>query len=259
MSAAIALTTLCSESQCRRRQNIPGDRIWHVDVRQGPGSIRMAGWRCMFCGADNTTPIKHLHKDIAQILPSKSQAMARLAVKAPVASQRAITTAAPTPVVVRMPTRQTAPVADAAPAPAAVRAAALPTIGRRVAGQPAPAPAAAAQAPAALSATQGQADASPQWLKGDRAREVLAEALARIAACGGDALALSSSTGQFEPVEVSLPDRPFTSESAKRAFAGAILDELDDLQADMLMLGGKVKGRPWQAILHFSAGVATFV
>lgn len=259
MSAAIALTTLCSETKCRRRQNIPGDRIWHVDVRQGPGTIRMAGWRCMFCGTDNTTPIKHLHKNIAQILPSKSQAMARLAEKAPVASQRAITTAAPTPVVVRMPPRQTARVADAAPAPTAVRAAALPTIGRRVAGQPAPAPVAAAQAPAALSATQGQADALPQWLKGDRAREVLAEALARIAAYGGDALALSSSTGRFEPVEISMPTQPFANEAANRVFAGEILDELDDLQADMLMLGGKVNGRPWQAILHFSAGVATFV
>lgn len=247
MSAAIALTTLCSETQCRRRQNIPGDRIWHVDVRQGPGTIRMAGWRCMFCGTDNTTPIKHLHKNIAQILPSKSQAMARLAEKAPVASQRAITTAAPPPVVVRMPPRQTA------------SAAALPTIGRRMAVQPAPAPVAVSPAPVALSARQDQADALPQWLKGDRAREVLAEALARIAAYGGDALALSSSTGRFEPVEISMPDQPFANEAAKRAFAGEILDELDDLQADMLMLGGKVNGRPWQAILHFSAGVATFV
>lgn len=256
MSVAIALTTLCSAAQCRRRQGIPANRIWHVDVRQGPGSVRMAGWRCMFCGTDNTTPIKHLPKSVAQVLPSKSQAMARLAETAPVASPRAISAVPPAAVVVQMSDRQRPadmPATKTAPEPIS---AAMPIVGRRMATQPIP-----RMETVPISRHRGHhvSQIVPKWMQGDRGREVLAEALGRIATHGGDALGLSSSTGRFEPVDISLPAGPFKSEQDKRAFASQVLKELDELKADMLMLGGSVNGEPWQAILHFSAGAATFV
>jgi hypothetical protein len=106
----------------------------------------------------------------------------------------------------------------------------------------------------------GQTDRPlPAWVVGTPAKIVLIEALARIARHGGDAMAISCGRHAFEALEVRLPGQGDTNDTELAAFADAVLEELGEKRADVLVLGGHVRGRSWQTILHISAGAASFV
>ena len=197
MSIFKPLQLVCAIPTCRCRQTVPGDRIWFVTVKQGPGSHRAAGWICRACRIENITEPRLLPKGMLGQLPSREKVY-RLAA----ASHGTLNEAAND------------------------------------------------QVPAA--ATGG-----PAWASKENARAMLAEALTRIDADGGDALALATVEGRFEPIEIAsvTPASQWRNTDERVA---AILQELEDQDAQILVLGGKSNGKPWQMILHAQAGAASF-
>jgi len=243
MSAIKPLQAVCSAPKCRRRQTVPANRIWYVDVRKGPGSHREAGWACRVCGAENTTPPAHLPKGTIALLPSRATVMENMRAETEArtrgATQRARdAVAAPT----RSPDRTVAPEAPAAtPAPTPSR-------------QPEPT---GATGPGHAETHEPVHADGPVWRTGGPAKEVLVEALRRISHHGGDAMAVANGRRGFEGEDVSLPDDD-ADEATIVHMADVVLRELDEMRADVLVLGGSVEGRPWQAVLHYSAGAASF-
>ncbi|WP_307088397.1 hypothetical protein [Sphingomonas faeni] len=63
----------------------------------------------------------------------------------------------------------------------------------------------------------------------------------------------------FTAADVNLPDHANLNDSDMEVFADVLLGRLDEMRAEVLVLGGNVAGRPWQAILHLRAGAASFV
>jgi len=98
----------------------------------------------------------------------------------------------------------------------------------------------------------------PAWIVGSGARKVLIEALARIARHSGAAVAIANRRSGFESVDVDLPDGEIDAAGIE-SFAVDMLEALDEMRADLVVLGGEVGGRRWQAVLHMTAGAASFV
>lgn len=83
MTAIKPLQAVCSNTSCRLRQTVPGDSIWFVDVKKGPGSHRAAGWRCRRCKHENVTPANYLPKGMLGQLPSRAKVEERHAAPPP--------------------------------------------------------------------------------------------------------------------------------------------------------------------------------
>lgn len=98
----------------------------------------------------------------------------------------------------------------------------------------------------------------PTWVVGSSAKTVLIDALARISRHGGDAVAIVDRRSGFEKIAVDLPDDDMDPGQIAR-FANEMLKVLDDMRADFVVLGGNVGGRRWQAVMHITAGAASFV
>jgi hypothetical protein len=268
------LQTVCSDPKCRRRQNVPIDRVWYVDVRKGPGSHREAGWTCRWCGKDNTTPPTHLPKGLIQSLPSRQVVEDRVEAAARERAEASRATSVPksAPVVVAEAPRTVGPLpveiatheeTEEHEAPRATSRAV--EIAREIEmrsvirietvkddGVEAASGGRIVEEPAILGRP------APTWVVGPAAKTALIEALTRIARHGGDAVAISNGDDGFEAVDVTMPDDEDMNESELSSLADIVLDELGEMRADVLVLGGNVRGRPWQAILHFTAGAVTF-
>ena len=251
------LQVVCSSASCRRRQTVKVDRVWFVDVRSGPGSHREAGWTCRFCGTENTTPPSHLPRGTISTLASRQQVQARLSgsgldrsqtdprrdgaivgpdaraadAPPPSGSSRSATRAAKAAVVV-IPVLEDALADDRASFDETDHAGA---VGFLETGRPMPA-----------------------WIVGPGARTVLTDALVRIARHGGAAVAIANRRSGFESVDVDLPDEDMDAARIER-FAVDMLEALDEIRADLVVLGGDVGERPWQVVLHVTAGAASFV
>ena len=268
------LQTICSNPKCRRRQNVPIDRVWYVDVRKGPGSHREAGWSCRWCGEDNTTPPAHLPKGLIQSLPSRQVVEQRIEAAARVREEASGATSVPKSAPVMAV--EAAMTAKPVPAPIAAREATVEPEAPRTTSRAveiareiemrsvirietvkddaaeAPSGGRIVEEPAILGRP------APTWVVGPAAKTALIEALTRIARHGGDAVAISNGEDGFEAVDVTMPDDEDMNESELSSLADIVLDELGEIRADVLILGGNVRGRPWQAILHFTAGAVTF-
>lgn len=240
MSAIKPLQAVCSSQKCRRRQVVPADRIWYVDVRQGPGTHRQAGWRCRVCGQENTTPPSHLPRGMVLALPSKAQ------VEEAIQAERAARASAEAERTQRM----SAPIAPDARPKAATAVVTPPTRAPDAADAPTD------SSPSDRSRNVPE-DRSPVWVTGTPAKAVLIEALRRISHHGGDAMAVANGRRGFEAEDVSLPDDD-ADDAHIEHIADMVLDELDRMRADVLVLGGDVDGRAWQAVLHYRAGAASF-
>lgn len=246
MSAIKPLQAVCSEPKCRRRQVVPADRIWYVDVRQGPGTHRQAGWSCRACGRENTTPPSHLPKGTVLLLPSKAKVVEAIQAEM---TARAVAEAE------RL--RRTAINAGASTRPKAQAVATIPTTAPAPKSITAEAPAVANDDPEVDQQPTIPARAAPQWVTGTPAKAVLIEALRRISHHGGDAMAVANGRRGFEADDVSLPDDDADDAHIQR-MADIVLEELDRMRADVLVLGGEMDGREWQAVLHYRAGAASF-
>lgn len=257
MTVTKPLQVICSSAACRRRQTVAADRAWYVDVKSGPGSHREAGWRCRFCGMENTTPPSHLPRDTVPMLSSRQDVLERVAASdrkrtgldrqrtAPIVESEALivpekaekgpspnVTLAATPTAVTTPTKQeTSVVYPNLPVRAEHRYA------------------------------EGIVEPDrplPTWVVGSSAKMVLIDALARISRHGGDAVAIADRRSGFEKVSVDLPHDDMDRRQIAR-FADEMLKVLDGMRADFVVLGGNVAGRRWQAVLHITAGAASFV
>lgn len=257
MTVTKPLQLICSSAACRRRQTVAADRAWYVDVKSGPGSHREAGWRCRFCGMENTTPSSHLPRNTIPMLSSRQDVLDRDAAsdrkrnepdgerrvlivesevlivpeRAEKGSSRNVTIAAK-PTAVTTPTAQETSVAD-------------PNV----------------RATAEHRDAEGIVELDrqiPTWVVGSSAKTVLIDALVRISRHGGDAVAIADRRSGFEKIAVDLPDDDIDPSQIAR-FANEMLKVLDDMRADFVVLGGNVGGRRWQAVMHITAGAASFV
>ncbi len=268
MNVIKPLQAVCSNAPCRRRQVVPGDRVWYVDVRNGPGSHREAGWACRICGTENTTPPSHLPRGTIALLPSRQEVVDRIAAK-PVRDRRdaasdrteTISAVERKPMAARTPPRSHAGVLPpsslegTSAADAVVIAA--PAAAKRARGRD------AMMGPDTERRGVSEVDPddrpAPTWLIGRPAKAALIEAFTRMAGHGGDAVAVSTGRKGFDVVEVRTPSGDDMNESELAAFADAVLVDLEARRADVLILGGSVDGRAWQAIMHVSAGATSFV
>jgi len=257
MTVMKPLQVICSSGACRRRQTVAADRVWFVDVKTGPGSHREAGWQCRFCGLENTTPPSHLPRNTISTLASRQQVLERAS-----AADRERTESDR-----RRQASNVEPEAPTTPERArrsASRSAALAT---EVAAEAAPM---TQQDSAADPHSPGKTDRRgadrivgtdrpiPTWVVGAGARTVLTAALARISRHGGDVFAIASRRSGFEKIAVDLPDGDMDPHRIAK-FADGMLKGLDEKGADLVVLGGNVGDRPWQVVLHMTAGAASFV
>lgn len=98
----------------------------------------------------------------------------------------------------------------------------------------------------------------PVWAVGADARAILIDALRRMEQTGGDALAMGTVDGRFEPIEVNSIPMATHITLDPASCADLLLAELEQANADMLMLGGTAATGPWQVVLHARSGAASF-
>jgi hypothetical protein len=266
MTVIKPLQAICSHGACRRRQIVPADRIWYIDVRKGPGTHREAGWACRFCGTENATLPSHLPRGTIAMLPSRQQVL-DLRKPATRPERRKVSPDPSVPVASKPRTL---------PVPAMERPGEMPvpTCPDTGIGTGAITPSARSVGEGAIATgpidridAEGKdklefdrvGGSDPTWVVGRPAKAALTEALARIACHGGHAVALMTGQNGFEVVDVLLPEQKRMNDAEIAASAHVVLEDLESRRAEVLVLGGSVHGRPWQAIMHVSAGAASFV